>query len=414
MRKLWNRRRVLTLAALALIAPCVRGDAPQFRRDLQFFARELPKRHKNAFHYSTAEQFRAAVAELDARLDSLDEDGFYAGLVRIAAMIGDAHTRAYAPESAVALFPIVVTPFDGIYRVTQIGPGLEKALGARLVKIDDTPSERFYTTLSPLAAQNENATYAPAWVNAFLHDARILLGAGITHKRETARYTFEDDSGAPFSLDLTAIGAEQFRGLAWVPLVKQSYFAQISEPMRNSTPTFSYTYVASARTVYANVRSMREVSKPGRELLDFVRQKQADKLIIDLRQNPGGDYFHGLHGLIEPIKKMADINRKGHLFVLIGPMTGSAAIINATQFHTMTQAILVGQPIGAKPTEYSELRTMKLPGTGFVVGYSVRYYDFSFNKENVVVPDQEIRVSWEELKSGKNPVLEWCFAYRNE
>jgi hypothetical protein len=182
--------------------------------------------------------------------------------------------------------------------------------------------------------------------------------------------------------------------------------------MRNPSPKFAYTYIPQARTVYANVRSMVDVKGPGKELMDFIRERRPDKLIIDLRANPGGDYFHGLHGLIEPITKLAEINRKGHLFVLIGPMTGSAAVINAAQFHTMTKAILVGEPIGAKPSEYGELQNMTLPRTHFIVGYSIRFYDFAYNKENIVTPDHEAPPSWDDVKHGINRALEWCLAYK--
>jgi hypothetical protein len=111
---------------------------------------------------------------------------------------------------------------------------------------------------------------------------------------------------------------------------------------------------------------------------------------------------------------LRDLNRKGHLFVLIGPLTGSAAIVNATQFHTMTNAILVGEPIGAKPTEFTELRTMTLPHTRFVVGYSVRFYDFSFNQDNIVTPDREIKPTWDDVKNGRPVVMDWCLNYRAE
>lgn len=43
----------------------------QWREDLRYFARELPKRHKNAYHATTREQFERDVAGLDAAIDSL-------------------------------------------------------------------------------------------------------------------------------------------------------------------------------------------------------------------------------------------------------------------------------------------------------------------------------------------------------
>ncbi|HXJ42321.1 MAG TPA: hypothetical protein VNH18_23780, partial [Bryobacteraceae bacterium] len=39
-------------------------SAQQWREDLQFLARELPKRHANAFHFTRREDFEKAVANL--------------------------------------------------------------------------------------------------------------------------------------------------------------------------------------------------------------------------------------------------------------------------------------------------------------------------------------------------------------
>lgn len=57
---------------------------------------------------------------------------------------------------------------------------------------------------------------------------------------------------------------------------------------------------------------------------------------------------------------------------------------------------------------------MKLPNTRILVGYSVRYYDFAYNKENVVQPDHEVIPTWDDIKRGENPVLEWCLDYKEE
>ena len=39
--------------------------ADQWREDLRYFASELPKRHKNAFHFMTREQFENEVKQLN-------------------------------------------------------------------------------------------------------------------------------------------------------------------------------------------------------------------------------------------------------------------------------------------------------------------------------------------------------------
>src|SRR5262249_50714673 len=91
-------RSTVALAA-ALIASANAQDAPKaaapkvptlelsadlWHEDLQFFAHELPKRHANAFHHVSKEQFEAEVAALDRRLGSLNGDELYFALERIA------------------------------------------------------------------------------------------------------------------------------------------------------------------------------------------------------------------------------------------------------------------------------------------------------------------------------------------
>ena len=99
------------------------------------------------------------------------------------------------------------------------------------------------------------------------------------------------------------------------------------------------------------------------------------------------------------------LNQRGRLFVLIGTDTFSAAMSNAAQFRTTTNATLVGQPIGERPNSYQEPRQFKLPNSHLVVRYSTRYYKFIEGKNNVVAPDKEIIPTWQDYKGGHDVVL---------
>ena len=46
--------------------------AGEWRQDLAFIARELPRRHANAFHHLSQHDFARAVADLDARIPALE------------------------------------------------------------------------------------------------------------------------------------------------------------------------------------------------------------------------------------------------------------------------------------------------------------------------------------------------------
>ena len=174
---------------------------------------------------------------------------------------------------------------------------------------------------------------------------------------------------------------------------------------------FWYTYLPDSRTVYCAFRGYKDLGKHAKGLFDLINQEHPDKLAIDMRMNHGGDYFEGLKHLVHPIAKLPDINRKGHLFVLIGPSTFSAAMSNSAHFRYQTNAILVGQQIGEKPNSYQEAREMQLPNSHWKVRYSVKFYKFVESGDNVIRPDQEIIPSWEEFESGRDPVLKWVLNY---
>src|SRR5262245_43422819 len=64
----------------------------EWRADIDYFGREVVKRHANAFHDVKREAFESAVADLKARSEAANDDEMLVGLMRLTAMIGDGHT----------------------------------------------------------------------------------------------------------------------------------------------------------------------------------------------------------------------------------------------------------------------------------------------------------------------------------
>ena len=195
--------------------------------------------------------------------------------------------------------------------------GNEKALGTRVIKIQDIPIARLHELLLALTPADETQVLRDLRVLGFLTTGIFLHGMGIIPDRNVARYTLDGDNGQEFTIDI--------------------------------------------HTVYCSFRGYKGLGKQSKGLFDLIQQQHPDKLVIDLRLNGGGDYFEGLKYMVHPIRDLSDINRKGHLFVLVGPNTFSAAMSNSAHFRYQTNAILAGQQIGEKPNSYQEAREMKLP-----------------------------------------------------
>jgi hypothetical protein len=98
---------------------------------------------------------------------------------------------------------------------------------------------------------------------------------------------------------------------------------------------------------------------------------------------------------------------RADIYVLVGPLTFSAAMNNAAQFQDETKAILVGQTIGERPNSYQEPRQFRLSNSHLVIRYSTLWYAFRKSGPNVVAPDREIIPTWATVKAGRDPVMEW-------
>jgi hypothetical protein len=378
--------------------------AAQWHEDLAYFARELPKRHAKAFHFTPREQFEAGVADLDKGLDRLNSDEIVVGLERLANLIGDGHTNVAFPADKANL-PLDFARFGDGYRVTSVAPGYEKALGARVIKVENMPITKVRELLLPLTAQNETPWLAEGRIEAFLTTGLVLRGMGIAPDRSIVHYTFCEDGGHEFICEVHALPPDARP--KWLTAYKEP-------PLFRQKPELSFWYqvLPDSKTMYCCFRGYTGLGKQAAALLKRVFEKRPEKLVIDMRQNGGGDYTEGLRHLVRPIKSMPDLNKKGHLFILIGPNTFSAAMSNSAHFRYQTAALLVGQPIGEKPNSYQESRRMTLPNSRLVVRYSVRFYKFVETGENLIRPDQEIVPTWDDFKAGRDPVLDWVLKYQ--
>lgn len=376
----------------------------QWREDLRYLARTLPEKHASAFHFTPKPKFEAAVADLDRQLDHLDPDAAWVGMSKIVALVGDAHTYLQSPKDR-ANFPIAFARFGSDYRVVAVAAGMEKALGARVIKVQDLPVSQVAEILYQSFSQDESSELSEKYLADSLSIGAQLHGAGIISDRSSVQYMIAGDGGE-FTIQVRAMPAGQSTG-ALVLAAKQ-------RPPSRQHPEerFWCDYSAESKAVFCNVRAMRDLKDPSRVMLALISKSHPDKLVIDLRQNFGGDFNEGLKYLVEPVRDLPAINRKGHLFVLIGPNTFSAAMSNATHFRYRTAAILVGRTIGEKPNSYQEPRSFVLPNSHLTVRYSTKFYKFVESGENVVRPDHEVVTTWEDYMAGRDSALEWALHYR--
>ncbi|HEX3887298.1 MAG TPA: hypothetical protein VHW05_07350 [Phenylobacterium sp.] len=395
-------RRVGPARPLDAFTPTLNLTHAQWREDLAAFAAELPKRHANAFFHTPKPAFDAEIAELGKRLDRMNGDEMFVALDRITNAVGDGHTYMEAPADR-QLLPIQLQRFGTEVRVTAAAPDLPQALGARVVRIGRVPIAEAFRRALTLTPQDELPELQEGRAIGVLRSGMLLHGLGIIPNRGHAVFTLRTDAGRMITVDLKG----QPPGVS-APLTAAAKRSGLAD--QDPGKPFWCRNLAEQRAVYCAFRGYQTLIRDARDMFALIDEVHPGKLIIDMRDNGGGDNTIGYAALIRPLKARADLNQTGRLYVLVGPLTFSAAMNNAAQFQDETKAILVGQEIGEKPNSYQEPRQSRLPNSHLIVRASSLYYRFREHGPNAVAPNRTILPSWADVKAGRDPALDWALA----
>lgn len=375
----------------------------QWQQDLQFLAKELPRRHKNAFHTVTREQFEKSIADLNSEIPKLQGHEVVVGMMRIVASIGDAHTEMAGFGNDFHRFPLNVYWFGQELHVTRIAAAYKRAVGARVVEVGGVRIEDVSARLDQLAA-HENEYWVRLLDAGYMPFAEMLNALKVIPDLKSARWTFEDAAGEKFSLDIDALGSDQ--KIDWVA-------ASNELPLYRQKPDqqFWFTQLADSQTIYVNFRGYQEsFDKHAEELLSLISQHPPKRLVIDVRQNRGGDFTKVRGQLLPGLKRNPLFRKPGSLFIITGRATQSAAVVNAIDFRKEMNAVVVGEPTGGRPNGYSEHGDFRLPNSHLLISYSSRYYKFQDQDSPAVMPDKLIEPAWDAYRAGRDPVMEWILA----
>lgn len=335
----------------------------QWLEDLDRLVATLTQQHGAPFHRVPQAQFERAVAETRAAIPQLDGRAIALEFHKLGALIGDGHTSVTLP-SGTAPLPVEFFWFEDGLRVVATTADQADILGTRLKSVQGVPVGTVTDRLRAFIPQGETLSYYRAAAARLLSNPDVLRAIGLAGG---TAFTFdvETPEGREKRLEIAATG----KPADLVPLGGNLPLWQ-----QNRTQGFWSTSIGSD-AVYVNWRSYEGLATEGAALLGALDARRPQKVIIDLRDNGGGDFTAGRR-FIDALATRPWLNRRGTLYVLIGRKTFSAAMTNAIDFKQKTAAILVGEPAGAAPNNWQEVRRFYLPNSGLLVGVSTKRYEF--------------------------------------
>lgn len=251
----------------------------------------------------------------------------------------------------------------------------------------------------------------------FLSVPEVLSASGVTQTPARTRLVVLDRSGVRRTVELAPVPR-----FAAPPLVEGREIAPPPIPLWEQRLDTLYwmAYLPSERAVYVQLNEINH-QEAGESLVAFaarmermVADSAADRLVIDLRHNPGGNNML-TRPFIQALLR-SRVNRFGHLYVLIGGETFSAAqsFSNELEFHT--NALFVGEPSGSTPSHFGDAGRFLLPASGLLVRFSTTYWrDWSSNEKRPWTPPHlGVRRSAADYFANRDPVLAAALAFHPE
>lgn len=406
------------IALTGLNPPAEPDRAKRWAYDIDFLARRMEQMHFRLYNKVPKETLLAEFAALKkAAASGLSEDRLRARLQRAIALVGDGHTTVATlakGETDVRRVRIHARMFaDGCY---IIGTPTEHKdlLGARVDGVGSFTLEEANALIRPYCAVDNPMGY--------LDDvARRIFDPAILHEIGAA-----EGDGATYSLTLpdgtkkrATLQSETFKlaDLGSSPMFRKGYvYANDASDrplyQRGLETPLTIEHLPSLDAVYFGFHAVS--GNPNQSFQDFTAQLEnrlkdtnSSRLIIDMRLNGGGNT-----GLVQPLVKFLvrneTINRHGHLFVIIGRRTFSAAQNTVNIIENMTDATFVGEPTGSRPIFIGESTYIVLPYSGVRVYCSSRSWQVlsSTDKRIWVQPQIAADLSFADFAANRDRAMD--------
>ncbi|MEA3017706.1 MAG: hypothetical protein QOI38_2428 [Sphingomonadales bacterium] len=416
-------------AALAQPAAPAPAAAPaltaaQWREDLRVMAAEMELRHANLYHSVSREAFAAAVADLDARIPSLQRHEIIVGMMRIAALVGDGHTNVSPLKDARFGFPSLPLRLyefeDGLY-VRAAAPGHAALVGARVEAIGGVPVEEARRRVAEISPHDNVSTlrfYAPIFLRipAILHALRLSDrpdAAALTLRKGSRRWTVTVPAGAvepnwPSDTDISLVTPE-----GWVDARTAA-----AQPLWLQAPLDYHRLIElpEQRTLYAQLNMVTDVD--GQTLDQFARRIRARAaatnpraIVLDLRLNRGGNGSLRFD-LARELIRAEDEDTK--LFVLSGRGSFSATQFILDDLARYSEAVLIGEPASSRPNSYGDSYRIVLPNSRLTARVSILYWQ----EESVDRPwtpiDVAAPLTFADYVAGHDPALEAAIGWHRQ
>jgi len=382
----------------------------------------MPARHVNLFHDMSRAQFDSALTSIDTRLPTLARHQVIVELERLAALIGDGHSNVGPWRDSLIAFhslPVALYWFTEGMVIRSADSAHADLLGARVVEIGGLPIDSAIARVRPLISR-DNEMGVRAYTPFLLSMPEVLQATGISSDISQTKLVVEKN-GARRTVSLAPAGLfPMLTGdidRSWVVRTGWVDARDRAAPalwLRDLSNQYRFEYLAGQRVLYCQINTIQQ--KNDDSLRTFMARAiatadsaGAERFVLDLRLNGGGNGFYNKEILLPLIKSRYDV--PGRLYVITGRRTFSAAQMLVTELMKYTTAVFVGEATSSRGNAFGDSYRIVMPNSRVTLRVSTLWHQYldSRDKRPMIEPAIAAPLSFADYVAGRDPALEAVF-----
>ena len=390
-----------------------------WNEDLDFFMAQLRKIHPNTFYRVSEQEYLQRINDLKTQIPTLTEEQIIVELTRIVAFI-DGHSAVNTLGEPVNFhhYPLRVFLFsDGLFIVGAQKP-YEGTVGGKIIQIGNATITEAMEAVSPLIP-HDNPMTIQLGLSSWLMRPEVLMALGIIESMENPQIMVKLADGSQKIINPSPITWEAYREWARGDAFGNGPvfgLPQRPKPLylsRAFSDDYWFTYLEESGTLYIQYNRVQSgINSMVNEIREFLDQQEVERVVLDLRLNPGGNNttYRGFLTLLATDER---INRPGHFFTIISRQTFSAATNFATELENLTYTIFVGEPTGGSPNLYGDVVPIILPNSKIQIFISARYWENSTPEDERIwiEPDLPSSLSSDDFFNSVDSAMESILTY---
>jgi tetratricopeptide (TPR) repeat protein len=395
------------------ILPSVAGVSRNegWRIDLAYLSGRVGETHYDPFRYISEDEWNQEIARISQAVPDMTDTEIIIALTALMVRINDGHTAMFSPTEGPNAFHSLPVEFydfkDGLY-VRGASGAYAGLVGKRVVRVGDTPADQVFESVATLVPRDN--TQGIRWLSAIrMGNVEALVTLGLAPAGETVNVTVKNDDGSETMVAVKPVASAQRhhinRTADW-----QDMSDDASAPLplwrKNKDKNYWFESLPERGMVYVGFNSVRDqddesLTEFSGRLFEFINSNPVNVLVIDVRNNPGGNNTLARSFMLDIINS-DKINQNGHLFVITGRETFSACQNFCNWLERDANVMFVG-----------EGNEILLPYSGLRANASSRLWQDSFSEDqrHWIAPYLGAEMTADDYRSNRDPAMDAILVY---